>query len=481
MDAMDVLGILLMNLNHPSRTIRLRTAQEMSNLLQSPNIGLYKQRYLEALKSCELEMDTCTLLVPLCQKDGKPNIPYHEIKASVSAPSILADQMLSSLYSKQTSLISWATCHSGIVPKNFEKPKIFEKLEATEPRIYRNSIERLEERFGVPLVLQLYWEWNYLWEKFEGRQFSYRNLGGLFNRDGVHWEAEPRASEILKSAFLRTLAIAYSEYNIPLATLSCLSVYAAPVNFDYFQIEPQSPSNFWPKPAGKKAKSYNKTWLQSVSKTLQANKEYLPLAGKGIVYEDEAFRIELAFHAVAIEAQSEIRICELFENDSHGSYNASGDPLRLPEEFKVSSIALRPNGISNFGIFPAALCCCPPNYPRWQSQFLAIRMFLPNSLLVKETNKFKPTKQGISVLEDDIEIGDCQYWNYAWKPIHHRSQYASQCSLLRISREAIQKPSLPAGQKLRYAFKLTKHTYNNSYGDLETEANHQLFPLILPK
>ena len=481
MDAMDVFGILLMNLNHPSRTIRLRTAQEMSKLLQSPNIDLYKQRYLDALKSCELEMDTCTLLVPLCQKDGKPNILYHEIKANISAPSILADQMLSSLYSKQTPFISWATCHSGIVPKNFEKPKIFEKLEATEPGVYRGSIAWLEEHFGVPLVLQLYSEWNYLWKKFKGRPFNHRNLSDISNRNGVHGEVESRASEILKSAFLRTLAIAYSEYNIPLAALSCLSVYAAPVNFDYFQIEPQNPSKFWPKPTGKKAKSYNKTWLQSVSKTLQADKEYLPLAGKGIVYEDEAFRIELAFHAVAIEAQSEISICELFENDSHGSYNASGDPLRLPEEFKVSSIALRPNGISNFGIFPAALCCCPPNYPRWQSQFLAIRMFLPNSLLVKETNKFKPTKQGISVLEDDIEIGDCQYWNYAWKPIHHRSQYASQCSLLRIRREAIQRPSLPVGQKLRYAFKLTKHTYNNSYGDLGTEVNHQLFPLVLPR
>ncbi len=469
---MDIFNALVMNLNHPGRTIRLKTAQEISKLLQPPNLDTYKPKYLAALKSCKLEMDVCGLLVALSGKKASPSIPYDEIRANISAPSILADRMLSSLYQQQIPSISWANGHSGVAPKDFSRPELLNKQSANYDESYLRTIKGFSSAL---LETQFYWEWDNLWKKFDGHSFNYQYFHDN-SYDRVSGSMEARQLDLLKSAFLRTLAIAHSKYKLPLETLNNASISAAPVNFDYFAIEPQQPPNLWPQPTGKKGGSYS---ITSLSGNLLNDPEYLPLAGRGIVYKDQNCCVELAFHIVVIRG-SEHKIYRLFEDDRFYILDDDwGESLRFPSKLAASSIGKKSDGLNNFDIFPASLCVIPPVCPKWQLQFLYRNIFLPNALLIDPECTFKFTSKGISIFQDNVEIGDCQYWNHKWEPMHHAYQNGPECSVLKIKKEALQIPRLPTGHKLYLALEQSNHTRENGYGEYKTDKTHQLHPFTL--
>ncbi len=475
---MDIFHALLMNLHHPSGVIRLRTAQEMSKLLHTSNNEQFRKRYLCALKSCKLEMDVCSLLTIFCHQNLEPAVQMDEIRENISAPSILADMILMSLYDESISVTTWANSHSGQSPENFKKPSILENLRCKEPQ-YLDEIERLELKYGVPLVSQFYWEWNSLWTTFKGVPFSIRNISPYNTAlNTVLGEVEPRQFEIYKSALLRTLSFAYSEYEIHLADLENVCLPIIPVNFDLFAINSQTPPNHWPKPIGHKASSYNKKWLKTQSKAFQSDPEFLPIAGKGIVYEGDDCCIELAFHVVALGKHSEHKIYRLFEDDRYRiPVSDWDDHFRFPNTLNASSIGKQSEGIKNFNIFPASISSVPPIYPRWQVHFLYDRFYLPNSLLIDDASTFKCTSKGISVIQNDEVIGDWQYWNHNWKPLRLDERYGSECSMLKIKRDALKKSKITPGLKLKIVFQLTKHTRDGSLSKFRREVNHHFVNL----
>jgi hypothetical protein len=196
--------------------------------------------YLSWLKTRIFESQVAAgLAVLLCaEREVLPS--FFDVKAAINKPSILADLLLQHIYGFGNRKAGWLEAHSGVAPDDFEAGKFFEDHKTAHvPLILSNHMQRLEEKYGLPFVRQWGFEWRQLMNDTGSpySDFPYHFVGNLL-RSNVVGQFDLAQSDVMRSAYLRTLALAVSKRVMTAQQAGFYSLDCLPLNRDLLRLRP---------------------------------------------------------------------------------------------------------------------------------------------------------------------------------------------------------------------------------------------------
>ncbi len=213
------LSFLFERLKWPVPMSRWRTAKEIRNLLNDAGTrSSTEDALLDYLDQCNTESEVCEILtiVFLTSPAGRP---LRTVLASrLHCPSILADIILERTYGHGNGIGRWRQAHSGQAPADFEGGSYFEEHKTAHvPTILMNNLTHLESVSGYPFLQHWAYEWKTLRDKLGTHYTRYPYYFGDVSetRAGIIGQYWQRMSEVYRSAYLRTLAYAVSEWSLP--------------------------------------------------------------------------------------------------------------------------------------------------------------------------------------------------------------------------------------------------------------------------
>ena len=155
--------------------------------------------------------------------------PHSVVTCRIKHPSILADCLLERTYGPEKAIGGWTQTYSDQAPDDFEPSAYFEEHKTAHvPPVYRNHLAELERQSGFPFAKQWEFEWKIICESLGTHYTRYPYYFGDFSevRQGIIGQYWQRIHEAYLSAYLRTLAFAVCEWDLPqhMAEVRCFEI-----------------------------------------------------------------------------------------------------------------------------------------------------------------------------------------------------------------------------------------------------------------
>ena len=351
---------------------------------------------------------------------------------------------------------AWANNPSILAPPNFYANDKMLEMQKSDTLLYSSKLEEWEINTRLPLTQQFYWEWQQLWKKYDGHEFSityFDSKNCNISRVGM----QPRQADISQSAYLRVLALAYSQWNAPIQLMKELANNSLLVDFQLAKIEPQSPPSLWKKiPIETVIENLNEKWLEKVSQILLNDPNQLPFAGMGNLLKNDRLVIDLEFYAIAMYSSSKnsIPTSELFHEITGISSDSSNTLIMLATRHS--------------------------KFLQWQTHLCFNKIYLPNlSLLENDNISFEYNEQGIKIHDQNKIYGNWLYWHHQLEPVTMLHTNGSICSLLMINRSSLSLKNIPKNYTLKMITKLNIHHRENNYGNFEQKKIYNITDICL--
>jgi len=136
----------------------------------------------------------------------------------IAHPSILADFLLERMYGWGKGIGRWLTAHSGLAPLGFTPSTYFEEHKTAHlPPVFWHNLQDLEHHTGLPFLRQWAFEWQKLSEQTGIRYTGYPDYFDdiMEQRAGIVGQYQQGQTEVFRSAYIRTFALAVSEWKMP--------------------------------------------------------------------------------------------------------------------------------------------------------------------------------------------------------------------------------------------------------------------------
>lgn len=237
---MDELRILIARLGWPSTSARWWSMQELAARLSEAAMRDETEcELLHRLSSRKLEAEVVEVLCIFwmaAQACGYS--PTLKLAESIPLSSILSDLLLESF-----GVFAEGDEELEEAPEEFEIPQDFDGVQGSDlPRMFRTSMDELENRTGLPFVRQMAFEWTanrsaYPDAPFQGDPWHFsRPLG-----NGFVGQLSSRTALRGISAYLRTLAVAEEFWGMPTDRAEAKALLALPVHPTLALLRPQRP------------------------------------------------------------------------------------------------------------------------------------------------------------------------------------------------------------------------------------------------
>ena len=235
-------SLLFNRLKWPVPMVRWRAAKEIRNLLNDPiTRPATTDMLLDYLEACKTESEVSAILsiVFLTSPAARPT--RIALISRIRCPSLLSDIIIERTYGPGRGIGRWWGAHSGAAPRDFEGGSYFQKYKAAHvPPILADNLKRLERTSGLPFQQQWAFEWMCLRDKLATRCTAYPHYFDNFAdvRSGITGQYWQRMREVYRSAYLRTLAFAVSEWRLPqrIAQDNCMELVEGIAGL--FEVEP---------------------------------------------------------------------------------------------------------------------------------------------------------------------------------------------------------------------------------------------------
>ena len=135
----------------------------------------------------------------------------------------------------------WASAHSGEALEYFTIEKYFDDYKRSHvPQIFCDDIEWLERTTGLPFARQWAYEWRQVMDATRSPYsgFPYYFIDASLRQSGIGGQFSQPQCDVYRSAYLRTLAFAVSEWNMPLRTAVSYSANCLPLNPGLLNVRP---------------------------------------------------------------------------------------------------------------------------------------------------------------------------------------------------------------------------------------------------
>jgi len=473
MDDRHFIRIGLHRLRHPLPPVKLRGLHALADALHTDIGELVWQEYLTYLSNLSLESEAAEALMVAFLARNSPLVNTAAIRRVLKSPSPISDFILMAI-SGQPSLINvWSKAHSGQAPEFYAIAEEATKL--TQPRIVppivRIRLERLEQMSGLPFVRQ----WEYEVERLISRlglpivgTFEYWTQGS-----GNVAQVFPRPSHFARSAFLRTLSLAFDMWAMPEEDVYEEAGYVIPGNLIYTQMPPGTRPQWADRLVAATITEESQCGalvLELIKECTDSGNTLLHLNAplqKTEVYDADLRIISCYVEGDAPVPQESLRLHDFFLNKGITFAQEDADSL----EITVPSLPPMPLGNGTKAL--PAIAPAPMHNVGYLTTDLVPRF--PYLLVpYKEGTVITgtPSAGTLGLEMDGTAIGALKYWNQRWQP-SHPSDASTPCGIaLVVNNEQFERLAPAPSYKLRHFWELTIHERENSYSDWNERVLH---------
>lgn len=463
------LELTLNRLLWPVPLVRWRAARVVRDLIENPATrATSTDALLAALRSAELESDVCAVLTVLLMVE-KASLPeLEDVRSHILQHSILADILLHEIYGSSGGT-DWRHAHSGTAPLSFEESEYFTRYRTQHvPPQLLNSLVNVEEATGLPFTRQWGFEWQQLCDR-TGAQYTefpyyFCDFGEM--RDGVVGQFSPRQSELYRSAYLRTFAIAVSEWGFPQREAGPYVSEVSPSIRGLFEVDPVE------RPA----------WLSDFPERCAAEPDDLEALLRAMVANRPADGRAL----VSLHAPLDGTV-ERFGDVTLTSYLVSADfvaPARHPAmptavlmahtglTIDQPLCATMPDEVRVEGLHGDALPVCssllPLPHGLWHGHLHSTGIPMPNSFVAPGHTFIQADRNRLSLRQEDVEISTTRYWLDHWSPNYPLSGGSTRCGAWAIMDQALLMAyASMTGRQLAWSARLRIWRREKDYGPFE--------------
>lgn len=469
------LAFLFNRLKWPVPMVRWRAAKELRNLLNATATRpAATERLLDSLDRCVCESEVCALLsiIFLTASEARPT--RAAVISRIKHPSLLGDMLLERIYGKNNGMSGWLSTHAGAAPSDFEAGSYFEKHSTAHvPPILGNNLMRLQRVSGLPFRQQWSFEWKMLRDRLGTGFTEYPHYFGdvLDARSGITGQFWQRMRDVYRSAYLRTLAHAVSEWGLPqnIAEGYCLDIVDGVAGI--FEIEP----------------GFRPTWLSDFPERFCT-----PDADFAVIAR-ELFEASLRDGMVAVSLDtpiaSSVQKYARLQVSTHlitADYEApSGEflyekmaLLMIEHTFEVKGappdIALDEASSAGSKGDEAAVCIClfPVPFGGWHGDFFSLGLTIPAPYVVEDT-QISCTAEGIDLMSRDEGLASTtRVWNDGWTPSHPKGA-STRCGVVTMmDASRLEEARIRLDRRLALFVRLRVWGREGDYGDyMESERN----------
>ncbi|MBP0597753.1 hypothetical protein J8I26_06550 [Herbaspirillum sp. LeCh32-8] len=466
MDEQHFIRLGLYRLRHPLPPVKLKVIHSLAEALQSDKGELVWKEYLAHLSSLSLESEAAEALMVAFLARKSPLVSTAALRQALTAPSPISDYILMEMSGQPPLINLWSKAHSGEVPKFYAIAE--EATAITHPRIVppivKTRLTGLEEMSGYPFVRQ----WEYEVERLIARfgqpatgSFEYWTEGS-----GSVTQVIPRPCHYARSAYLRTLSLAFDKWGMPEDEVYQEAAYVIPGSLIYTQMPPgERPS--W---AGRLA-STQVTEETDCSTLVRALIKECADAGDTLLHlnsplqRSEVFCADLRIAACYTEGPSAnpkmaMRMHDYFLNKYITFAQEDADEMQIP------SIAIQPMQFNNGARALPAIAPAPMHNIGYLTTDLIPRFpHLPVPYSEDTVINAVPAAGGLTLKMGDEAIGYLNYWNQQWKASHPRDA-STPCGVsLVMKKEPLENIAPGHGYRLQHFWELTILEREESYSD----------------
>ncbi|WP_265259626.1 hypothetical protein [Verminephrobacter eiseniae] len=421
MDDKILVRVGLSRLRHPLPPVKLMVAHSAAAGIISENGAVVWNALLTFIENQELESEVAEALMVAFLAKKSPLVTVAALHRVIARPSPLSDYILMGITGQPVLINAWSKSHSGEVPKRYTISEYAQSLTAAHlvPPILRTRLAALEKQHDLPFLRQ----WEYEIECLVCR------LGAPSGSDRDYWSKDPDAVALQishachfgRSAYLRTLALAFDLWGMSEEIVHEEVKYAIPCDLVYAQILPgECP-----------------VWAAGLQEALpdDANKcstligqmvRDCSAGGELLMYLNAPLGISNMYRA-------ELRITSCYVNnesarpkDGFALHDYLLNRMISLTESLVNKIDVKPFGFLP-GVFPNNVSMLPGVIPGPMRHFgylvsdlLSRFSYLPANHSVGKSMTAKPTRGGIDIDADGVHIGHLTYWNQRWQPTHSK-------------------------------------------------------------
>jgi len=471
MDSKLLAKLGLSRLRLPVPSAKLAVVHSMAKILGDPEYGeILWNELLDWLARLELESEVIeALCIPVLAKHSE-YVDVGALQRVVDRPSPLSDVYLSEISGRPLLINSWAKSHSNEVPPLFSSQSILDKIKSRRlvPEILVNRIKRLERNSGHPFLKQWAYEFQRLVDKL-GEQPS--GDFGYFIKDNLdrsHGHFISGDGHLARSAYLRTLSLAFDCWEMPEDLTFQEATYATPTDLTFLKMLPSDPP------------SWNDTICNNTPYKLEEWKNLLSTIVDNLAKNAfELLHLNLPLSStVHYQAEVEVVSCLFIgkEPDPEEVFNVH---QFLPGKAELPRMN---NGeISNPHQDPGVPFPCSaggfilpaliPSVSRYVGYFhteLIQRIpYLPANYSGPTDFIARPRQGGMDLICGEQFVGEISYWNWRWSPTFDKA-LGPQCGIsLTVSKDICSELlNVPDTTFARY-WRATVLTREKEYGEWE--------------
>lgn len=430
---------LLARLDYPDRVVRLISAQQIGKLLCRGDQHQFLELFLDWLNSRELETDVVTGLSALSLSVGSLDIDRLRILQNIKRPSILADILMEKMFHHPTRINTWANCHSGFAPAAFKPPDEFFSSVRQAGQILLSLFQDVETKRGLPMVRQWAWELDALSKKGFKTVFSpgYFFDHGSGNHNGSF---EPRATEVIRSSFLRTLSFAVTEFDMPENAARVFASHCIPLFPDLASVEFGVAPDKWGA-----AEKITQELLTEFLRQCGEGADDLIIAADGRWHSSQYYLAKVSIQGAFVADDDELKIGEVWPKldlfhsgtPSCGTHGISGFVHDFPDQESLKGASL----------IPLSFKFCPDFVPRWQIDLLLNHFFRP---LPVQGEAIEATccREGVKFSVSGEEIAKWHFWLHDWEPGYLSALGPRLGTALTIKRHVVDSWAKETGMKI---------------------------------
>lgn len=461
----------LSRLKHPLPAVKLKTIHSLAEALESEAGEVVWKEYLAYLATCTLESEAAEALMVAFIGRKSSYVTTAALYRALTAPSPLSDVIITGISGKQPMVNMWAQAHSGEVPEYYKVSA--DAIELTQPNmvppIFRIRLRRLEMQSGLPFIRQ----WQYEIERLIARHGKPETGSFRYWARGPKTVAQvlPRTFHFGRSAYLRTLALAFELWHLPLELAHAEAAYALPGNFIYSQMLPGSCP----------------TWAQSLQSSqpgAESDCDALvselmkECSAQGqndvLMYLNAPLNNNLMYHADLRVTACYVDGPDVPPEDVFMTLNAMLNERvsfahNTTKEIVVSPFQYSSQDLDDDTVLAPAVVPAPMESTGYLQSDLVTRFpYLPISHAAQIEVKATPSGSGMVLEMNGLQMGRLNYWNQRWAQ-SRPEESGSPCGVaMAVHRDALANLAPSSKFELAHFWELTVLERDREYADWES-------------
>lgn len=415
----QIADIAVARLGLPIPMGKLITIQAIAHALADAQTAhLFEDALLEWIAARELESECLEGLSALVLAPPRADF-IAKVRRAIGRPSIASDQLLSLAMGNPTVLPSWTGCHCGPMPQLLDVETELKALRGGTfiPPVFIHTLEKLEEKSGHAFVRQWAFEFSVLRQRvsstadghfdyFIGRERG--NVGQFVARQG----------HLARSAYLRTLACAVEQWEMPQRLAAHYALQALPAEPLFLKLAP-GPAPTWATGLHQhspEAVEDAESLVRGALQLIEAGGERRVMHLSAAVSDTALCHVELEmFSVISAQPISEPQRAFSFYDHMLGKITPKRDGLRA-----FVCPHLEPDDMKQLGFIPVLIPLIGDTIGYLQSDFVGRIAYVPLSTLSLPQIEITPGVGGAYLTSRAEPVGEFSCWYWKWKPSHPR-------------------------------------------------------------